>query len=975
MHPWLLPSIIASSAAAIVLFLVYGYLLRSDHQESMRLWTWGWGFYAVRFVFVLLGIGFGHKPIFLGAEQLATLASAYFLLWGARSFGSQGLPWPWHAGCVVMAVWIPAAIAWGAPADILYLPTFLFMGAVQIYAGATILRFVGGKSPVKTIAGWTFILWGIHKFNYPWLRPVEWFAPWGFLLGALFVLIAAIAVVLLYFEQVQRELKESEKRFRRLVDNSTDPLFLLDSSGRFLDVNPAACASLGYTRDEMLQRSVPDVDPTTAGMDFQAQWDSIPFDQSVAFETLHCRKDSATFPVEIHAWAFDEAGKRFIIGQARDITARKRMEEQLITSEKQFRDLFETAPMGIMVLDSQTKVLEANQYATVFFGYDPAELIQILIKDNIHPDDLAALSVESVLEQLRTHSHLCLVRRYRRKDGAYIPVEATIKQIQGLGDYLLMFTDITERVRAAESLKLSEQRFHSLFNNMAEGVALHELICDQAVAPIDYTIVEVNAQYESILGVARADLLHKSACLIYNSETPPYLDLYSQVALTGAAIHFETYFPPMDRYFSISVAPWGERGFATIFTDISQRKRTEGELREAMNAAEAANRAKSEFLATMSHEIRTPLNGVLGMLQLLKFSTVLSSEQKKFVDIGLASGKNLLLLLTDILDLSRIEAGKIELQTNDFALADVIAAVENAFLVPCAEKGLTLAARLDPTIPQLIRGDEARIRQIIFNLVGNAVKFSQTGNVTIEVSPLPPRPGENTRLLFAIGDSGAGIPDDKLELIFERFTQTDSSSTRPHQGAGLGLAIVKRLVLLMGGAIAVDSEVGAGSTFYVALPLRAALLPAAPEQNDHPADAQAYSSLRILLAEDDPTNQIAGKYLLELLGHTVACAADGREALQLLDAQPFDIVLMDVQMPEMDGIEATRQLRDPAYIGANANIPIIAVTAHAMDGDEEQFLAVGMDAYVAKPVDMDNLKAAIDKALALRRCDRAHTAR
>lgn len=400
--------------------------------------------------------------------------------------------------------------------------------------------------------------------------------------------------------------------------------------------------------------------------------------------------------------------------------------------------------------------------------------------------------------------------------------------------------------------------------------------------------------------------------------------------------------------------------------DRRERARTEDELRVARSQAEEANRAKSLFLANMSHELRTPLNGLLGMLQLIKGNED-PNERDAYLDVAQRSGRRLTDLLSDLLDLSRIEAGGMRIECRPFTLASIFAALAETFSPMHQSKRVPLVLASTPEIPPVLLGDDIHVRQILFNLVGNAMKFTDKGEVRLEVFPLLPMPSGAIRLLFIVSDTGIGIPDDKLDHIVHPFAQVEESYTRAHQGAGLGLAIVRNLVLTMGGTLQFDSLMGQGTSVYLTLPFAvsdAASL-AAPPQERRPEGAPQ-AGMRILLVEDDEVSRLCARRMLEHLGHEVTTTANGAQALDELRAKPFDCVLMDVQMDVMDGVEATRHIRSGISGVLDARVPVIAMTAYAMAGDREKFLAVGMDGYVAKPVMATELAAAIGRAVAQR---------
>ena len=679
-----------------------------------------------------------------------------------------------------------------------------------------------------------------------------------------------------------------------------------------------------------------------------------------------------------------ERAEQINASEATNNTARTQAEEALLKAGALQSAIFNSANFSSIATDAKGVIQIFNVGAERMLGYTAAEVMnKITPADISDPQELIArakaLSVE--LATPITQGFEALVFKasrgiediyeltYIRKDGSRFPAVVSVtalRDVQGfIIGYLLIGTDNTARKLVEEEQKKSDQR---LRDQQFYTRSLIESNIDALMTTDPSGIItDVNKQMEALTGCTRDELIgapFKSYFTDPERAEAGIKRVLSEKSVTDYELTARAR-NGKQTVVSYNATTFYDRnrtlqGVFAAARDVTESKRVEMELKLAKAAAESASRTKSDFLASMSHEIRTPMNAIMGIADLLA-KTALSPEQDKYVQIFRRAGDNLLNLINDILDLSKVEASQLELERTGFSLRDHLEIVMEMVAPRAQEKRLTLECEIATDVPTELVGDPTRLRQVLLNLLGNAVKFTLSGEVSLRVtrdadSSVP------TALRFTVSDTGIGIPHEKLDQVFERFTQADTSTTRRFGGSGLGLTISKRLVELMGGRIWVKSEVEKGSVFAFAVPFEiwvAANRPAAtPVGSDIGAPLPA---LRILLAEDSPDNCTITMAYLEHTPYTVEVAETGAIALEKFTTRHFDLVLMDRQMPVMDGLTATRAIRAWERANDRPPTPIIALTASALKGDREMCLAAGCTAFLTKPIRQEVLLQAISE--------------
>ncbi len=803
------------------------------------------------------------------------------------------------------------------------------------------------------------------------------------------------------------ELFESEEDLTITLRSIGDALIATDTLGRITRMNPVAERLTGWSLGEAVDKPLDDIFHIVNSQTQLPSTNPIAkvltsgqFAGLANHTTLIARNGTRYQITDCASPIRDMNGcVRGVVLIFHDVSNEYRIREDLQQSEERFRSLVSNSPVTIYrcKLDANMTMLYISAGIEALCGHPAEEFIDNAIRSYssiIHPDDRQL--VDSTLKaSLSQKSRYMMEHRICCADGAIKWVQSQGRGFFNAEGKLLwldgIITDITERRQIEDSIRKAKDGWERTFDSAPDLLCLMD---DQ------YTITRMNHTMANTLGIKREDAIGKKCyTCIHHADKAPDSCPHRQMMADGKEHQAEIKDDTLNKWLLVSVAPLRNEqgdtiGAIHVAHDITERKQAEEALRQSKNElekayrklqesfeletklavqAQSASAAKSQFVANISHEIRTPLNGIIGICELL-LETKMTKAQLDYAKIININAEALLNIINATLDFAKIEAGKMGFEHINFNLGNILDDIVGVLSVNAAKKKLQLSSTIESNVPHNLNGDPGRLRQILINLIGNAIKFTQAGEITVKVTLAQAKAGQPV-LRFTVRDTGIGIPSDKTHLLFNAFCQVDASMARKFGGTGLGLAISKGLVEQMGGTIGVESVPGQGSTFWFIVPFltqppEAQQTVSQPESDTAPAEktdrhaqqpeqVQPEQRLRILVAEDNMANQMIILGILKKMGHTAVAVADGNEAVKALETIPYDLVLMDIQMPEMDGFEAATIIRNLQSAVLDHNIPILALTANTMEVDREKRLAAGMNGHILKPVNTKSIANAI----------------
>ncbi len=756
------------------------------------------------------------------------------------------------------------------------------------------------------------------------------------------------------------KIKKAEFKFFTLFQESLDAIVLVDlQTQKFIEYNQKACEFYGYTKEEFSNISVKDLEVLEDEEAIKKRQENILQRGWDHFFTKHKTKDGSLKNVSVNVTKIVLDEQPLLYATFHDMTKERELQNFVLKEKNFISAILENVNSIVAVIDATGTMIKLNQYGQVFAGYSEEEISQTpyfwkcLLPEEVR--DKVAGIIDNAKQGIITKSYQNRWISRTGEERMFEWANTLVTKEDGTMDYLATIgIDITEKINIQKQIELQKDEFETIFKTTKDGLAILDL---------ESNFLEFNDAYLKMTGFTREELLTRTCLgLSIPEDVPRALAAIDEVFEKGFITNFEKSCIVKDGKvitinMSIALMPDKQR-FLISTKDITQNKHDRQELIEAKESAENANKAKSEFLANMSHEIRTPLNGIIGLTDLV-LHTELKKEQYEYLKKSQTSSKALLSVINDILDYSKIEAGKLDMEKREFSLEEILQNINDLFGYKIQEKGLKLFFDTQQDMPNILIGDSLRIMQILNNLIGNAVKFTHAGTISL-VTKILEKKGHSIELEFCVMDTGIGMDENEQIKLFQPFSQADNSNTRKYGGTGLGLMISKQIVELMNGKIWIESQKNSGSKFYFTLKLEYKDSPSTNEVLKKEENAILQIEGKVLLVEDNEINQIVAKQNLLGYGLEVIVVNNGLEAVEIVKKENFDLIFMDLQMPVMDGFEAAKIMRQ-----SNNQTPIVALSAAVMQKDKELTKSVGMNEHISKPIDTKELEIILMKYLGI----------
>ena len=913
---WLSYTILENFAGILVLIGIYYYLYRQYKEKYLGIWTLSWFIYSIRLPFeFVMATGYRTIPALI-ANQVLSLSSGMFLLWGTYAFIGRPFPKKWIYFYCLTSMWIVIAITFGFSFDLLALPTFTFLGCISIWTGIKFLQLKNVEPISKNLTGYAFIVWGLHKADYPFLRQVDWFAPYGYIVSSILILLSAFGIFLLYFQKINSSLEKKNQYFTMLVEQAADAIFIVNAKGKILDINQQACNSLGYSRNELLKMTVADFETTATLEQLIPEWEHLSPQSPITRYGMHKRKDGTTFPVEVRLGVLDTRGDKLILGLARDITERKQSEETLTKLSRQNELILESANEGICELDANGLITFINTAGARLCGYDPDVLIGKSLHSVVHyaKHDGSPYPEEEcpVYDVCMTGTPTFILDDvFWKKDGSSFYVTASCSPViedNAIVGVVVTFRDVTEHLTTLKALEESEKKYRTIFEQSKDAIVVttpEGILLD--INPAGLQLFGYNSREEALkLDIASNVYVSPYGRTAFRTalERQGYVSDYELRLKTKRGEVLTVLVTS-----NLSKNDAGVINFQTIIRDVSEQRKLQQQLLQAQKME-----AVGQLAGGIAHDFNNILSAITGYGYLIQTKLPREDPMRADVEQILESANRAAEVTHSLLAFSRKQI----MNPVPVDMNELIKKMVKLLSRLIGEDVEVITTLTDEDV--ICRVDASQIEQILINLATNARDaMPEGGRLSLKTEIV--HIDENfiashgfgksgAYVSISVSDTGTGMDHDATSKIFEPFFTTKEVG----KGTGLGLAMVYGIIKQHEGYIVVNSELGRGSTFQIYL--------AAMKMEEDAIEVTSetgipYGTETILVAEDDDKLRKLYEVVLTQHGYKVMSARDGEEAIVqfIKNKDNIGLVMLDMIMPKKSGKEtydAIKEIRPEA---------------------------------------------------------------